>query len=92
MHCALTEALTAAGVGVAALVTARALGRRALDKQVLLAALGGGALAGHAALQIGCSAAHQLPHVLVFHTGPVALAVGLALLLASAAARRSAAT
>lgn len=91
VHCALIEAMTAAGVGAAAFSAARALGRRAFDKPVLLAALGGGALAGHAALQIGCTAAHSLSHTLVFHTGPVALAVGLALLLASVAARRAAA-
>lgn len=88
-HCALIEALTAAGVGVGALLAARALGRRAFDKPVLLAGLGGGALAGHAALQIGCSAGHSLSHAMMFHTGPVALAVGLAFLLASAAARRA---
>jgi hypothetical protein len=89
VHCALTEALTAVGVGVGALLAARALGRTALEKPVLLAGLGGGALAGHAALQIGCSASHSFTHGMVFHTGPVALAVGLALLLASAAARRA---
>jgi hypothetical protein len=88
-HCALIEALTAAGVGLGALAVARVVGRAALEKPVLLAGLGGGALAGHAALQIGCSASHSVSHAFVFHTGPVALAVGLALYLASAAARRA---
>jgi hypothetical protein len=88
-HCALIEGLTAVGTGLAAFLAARALGRSAFDKPVLLAGLGGGALAGHAALQIGCSASHSLSHAAVFHTAPVALAVGLALLLASRAASRA---
>jgi hypothetical protein len=89
VHCALIEAMTAIGAGVGALLAARALGRAVFDKPVLLAGLGGGALAGHAALQIGCSASDSVSHAAVFHTGPVALAVGLALLLASTAARRA---
>jgi hypothetical protein len=90
-HCALIEGLTAVGTGLAAFIAARALGRSAFDKPVLLAGLGGGALAGHAALQIACTANHHLSHAAVFHTGPVALAVGLALLLARTAARRASA-
>jgi hypothetical protein len=89
LHCALTEAVTAAGVTVAAFVAARTLGQYVLDRRVLVAALGGGALAGHAALEVGCRASHQGSHVLVFHTAPVALAVVLALLIAGAAARRA---
>lgn len=88
-HCALIEGLTAAGAGLAAFLVARAMGRAAFEKPVLLAGLGGGALAGHAALQIACTASHSLSHAAVFHTGPVALAVGLALLLASQSARRA---
>jgi hypothetical protein len=92
LHCALTEALTAAGVGAAAFLAARALGVAVADKRVLASALGGGALAGHAALEVGCRASHGVPHVLSFHTAPVALAVVLALLVASRTARRAAAS
>ena len=84
----------AVAAGGAAWLLARALTRsraRALTParpgSLEIAAVGGGALAGHAALHLGCSAAHELPHVLAFHTGPVALAVGLALLLASSSRR-----
>jgi hypothetical protein len=83
LHCAAIEAMTAAAAGVAAWVATRALGQRALDGRVLLGALGGGALAGHAALDVGCGMSSALPHVLVFHTGPVVLALGVALLLAN---------
>jgi len=78
LHCALIEGLVAAGAGLATWGVARALGRRALDAPVWVAALGGGALAGHAALHETCAAATQVPHTLVFHTGPVLLAVALA--------------
>jgi hypothetical protein len=93
LHCASIEAMTAAGAGVAAWLAARVLAktsRRADVADVVVAAVGGGALAGHAALHLACSAAAELPHVLVFHTGPVALAVGLALVAAAAANRAAA--
>jgi hypothetical protein len=89
LHCALIETLTAVGAGAAAYGAARLLGRRAQGTTLLVAAAGGGALAGHAALHEICAAATELPHLLVFHTGPVALLVGLALAL-TAAARRAA--
>jgi hypothetical protein len=80
--CPMVEALTAAGAGAAAWLAARTLARAAPSPQVIVAAVGGGALAGHAALHLACGAATELPHLLVFHTGPVVLAVGLALLFA----------
>jgi hypothetical protein len=89
LHCALTEVAAAAFVGTVAFFGARSQGRRFGDKRILLPALGGGALAGHAALEVGCRAAHSTSHLLVFHTGPVALAVMLALILAGAASRRT---
>jgi hypothetical protein len=79
--CPMVEALTAVGAGAVTWLAARALARAAPSPQVIVAAVGGGALAGHAALHLACGAATELPHLLVFHTGPVALAVGLALLL-----------
>jgi hypothetical protein len=85
LHCALIEAMTAAGVGGAAWLATRALARTAPNPKILAAAVGGGALAGHAALHLACAGATELPHVLVFHTGPVALFVALALLSAGAA-------
>lgn len=88
--CPLVEALTAAGAGAAAWLAARALGRSAVRPQVMVAAVGGGALAGHAALHLACGAATELPHLLVFHTGPVVLAVGLATLLARSLGRPTA--
>jgi hypothetical protein len=90
LHCALIEALTAGGAGAAAYVAARVLGHRVRGTLLLVAAAGGGALAGHAALHEICAAATELPHLLVFHTGPVALVVGLALAV-TATARRNAA-
>jgi hypothetical protein len=100
VHCAAIEAMTAAAAGAGAWYLARALARarhdRALEPRPRLvslevAAVGGGALAGHAALHLGCSASSELPHLLVFHTGPVVLAVGLALALAASADRARAA-
>ena len=80
LHCALIEAMTAAGVGGAAWLVTRALARtaprQAPKPAIWAAAVGGGALAGHAALHRACAGATELPHVLVFHTGPVALFVG----------------
>ncbi|HEX4406814.1 MAG TPA: hypothetical protein VH560_18375 [Polyangia bacterium] len=90
LHCAAIEALTAATAGVAAWVATHAFGRRTLDRRVLIGALGGGALAGHAALDVGCGMSSALPHVLVFHTGPVVLALGVALLIARRADARAA--
>ena len=87
LHCALIEGLTAAGAGLATWAAARAFGRRSVDPALYAAALGGGALAGHAALHETCAAAAQVPHVLVFHTGPVLLAVGLAFALAGSLKR-----
>ena len=79
--------MTAAGVGVAAWVAARGLAKAAPKPEVNVAAVGGGALAGHAALRPACGGATELPHLLVFHTGPVALVVGLGLLLTTSARR-----
>ena len=95
VHCAFIEAMTAGGVGAVAWLAARALAARglastALKPPVVVAAVGGGALAGHAALHLACAGATELPHVLVFHTGPVVLAVGLALVSTAAVARRAA--
>jgi hypothetical protein len=87
LHCAFIEAMTAAGVGAVAWFAARGLARTAPEPQVVVAAIGGGALAGHAALHLACAGATELPHVLVFHTGPVALFVGLALLFTASARR-----
>lgn len=84
LHCAFTEAMTAGGVGIVAWLAARGLAKSPPPPAVVVAAVGGGALAGHAALHLACGGAAELPHVLVFHTGPVVLAVGLALLLAGA--------
>ncbi|HSZ83943.1 MAG TPA: hypothetical protein VLA14_16775 [Polyangia bacterium] len=89
LHCAAIEAMTAATAGGAAWVATRALGQRAMDRRVLVGALGGGALAGHAALDVGCGMSSALPHVLVFHTGPVVLALGVALLLANRGGARA---
>jgi hypothetical protein len=76
IHCALTELALATG---AALAVALATWRRwAGDAVVLVAAAGGGALAGQAALHETCPSATELPHLLLFHTGPVMLAVALA--------------
>ncbi|HEV3030500.1 MAG TPA: hypothetical protein VG319_02600 [Polyangia bacterium] len=95
LHCAFVEAMTAGGVGLAAWLVVRGLAARGpaapghvrAAPALIVAAVGGGALAGHAALHLACPAATELPHLLAFHTGPVALAVGLAL-LGTAAARR----
>jgi hypothetical protein len=87
LHCVFVEAMTAAGAGAAAWLAARGLARAAPRRDAVVAAVGGGALAGHAALHLACGGAYELPHLLAFHTGPVALAVGLALLLAGAARR-----
>jgi hypothetical protein len=96
VHCASIEALTALGAGAAAWLLMRGLGRGRGGPTLSpspgaasleLAAVGGGALAGHAALHLGCSAAGELPHLLAFHTGPVTVAVGLALLAAAARGR-----
>jgi hypothetical protein len=91
LHCASIEAMTAAGVGGAAWLAGRVVGRSALRRQLVVAAAGGGALAGHATLHLGCSAATELPHLLVFHAGPVMLAVGAAFAIAAAATRRASA-
>ena len=93
LHCAGVEVMTAAGVGAFAWLVARGLAARGFalpsaKGSIGVAAVGGGALAGHAALHLACPGAYELPHVLVFHSGPVALAVGLALLLARATAAR----
>jgi hypothetical protein len=90
LHCASIEAMTAAGAGIAAWLAARALSRTGLRSDAVVAAVGGGALAGHAALHLACGAETELPHTLVFHTGPVALAVGLALLVAASRGRAAA--
>jgi hypothetical protein len=87
LHCTFIEVLTAVGVGGGAWLATRGFARRAPRPEVVVAAVGGGALAGHAALHLACAASSELPHVLVFHTAPVALAVGLALLLTSSARR-----
>ncbi len=87
LHCAFVEGMTAAGVGAVAWLAARGLARAAPKPEVVVAAIGGGALAGHAALHLACAGATELPHVLVFHTGPVALVVGLALLFTASARR-----
>jgi hypothetical protein len=89
LHCAAIEAMTAATAGVIAWAATRALGQRTLDRRVLVGALGGGALAGHAALDVGCGMSSALPHVLVFHTGPVVLALGVALLIANRVGARA---
>jgi hypothetical protein len=85
VHCALTELGVAAGAaGVAWLVAGRpapAAGRAPL----LVAAVGGGALAAQAALHETCPASTDLPHVLAFHSGPVLLATLLAVALAARA-------
>jgi hypothetical protein len=90
LHCAFVETVTTAGVAAAAWLAARGLAKAPPRPDVVVAAVGGGALAGHAALHLACGAATELPHVLVFHTGPVALFVGLALLLTAAARRQAA--
>jgi hypothetical protein len=89
LHCALTEALVAAGAATGAFLYGLRGSRSFRDPRALAAALGGGALAGHAALEVGCRAAHSLSHSLIFHTLPVALAVALASWLTRAAARRA---
>jgi hypothetical protein len=86
-HCAFVETMTAAGVGAAAWLAARGLAKAPPRPDVVVAAVGGGALAGHAALHLACKGATELPHLLVFHTGPVAIFVGLALLLTASARR-----
>jgi hypothetical protein len=83
----LVETITAAAVGGAAWLASRALAKTPPRPEVVVAAVGGGALAGHAALHLACGAATELPHLLVFHTGPVVLFVGLALLLTASARR-----
>jgi len=85
LHCTAIEAATAAGAGAATWLAARALGAGAPRPAVLVAATGGGALAGHAALHLACGGASELPHLLVFHTAPIALLVGVGLALAAAA-------
>jgi hypothetical protein len=87
VHCAFVETMTAAGVGAAAWLAARGLAKSPPRPEVVVAAVGGGALAGHAALHLACGAATELPHVLVFHTGPVAIFVALALVLTASARR-----
>jgi hypothetical protein len=88
-HCALIELGAAIGVGGAAWLAARALAKGPPRPEVVVAGVGGGALAGHAALHLACKGATELPHLLVFHTGPVVLAVGLAALLAAARRTRA---
>jgi hypothetical protein len=90
LHCALVETMTAAGVGAAAWLAARGVAKAPPRPDVVVAAVGGGALAGHAALHLACGAATELPHVLVFHTGPVAIFVALALVLTASARRADA--
>jgi hypothetical protein len=90
LHCALIETLAAGGAVALSWMYARRYGRAILDARVLTAALGGGALAGHAALEVGCRAAHSASHALLFHTGPVALAVAAAIVMARWAVRRAA--
>jgi hypothetical protein len=87
LHCAFIEGLMAFGAAGVAWGASRLLARRAPSVALLSAAMGGGALAGHAALNETCGAATELPHALVFHTGPVALAVALAFVAAGAARR-----
>jgi hypothetical protein len=87
VHCALVETMTTVGVGATAWLAARAITKTAPRPDIVVAAVGGGALAGHAALHLACGAATELPHVLAFHTGPVALFVALALLWTAASRR-----
>jgi hypothetical protein len=91
-HCALLELATAAAAVALGLGLARLLRAPARGTGTLVAAAGGGALAGQAALHETCAAASSLPHLLVFHTGAVLLALVLALLaaarLATPASRR----
>jgi hypothetical protein len=88
LHCASIEAMTAGGVAAVAWLATRGLAKSAPKPEVVVAAVGGGALAGHAALHLACGAATELPHLLVFHTGPVALAVGLAFVVTASARRQ----
>jgi hypothetical protein len=89
VHCALVEVAAAAGAGAAAWLATRALAKGPPRPEAVVAGVGGGALAGHAALHLACKGATELPHLLAFHTGPVALAVGLAALVASARRTRA---
>jgi hypothetical protein len=77
VHCALTElGIAAAATVLAAAVTWR---RSGPDATLFVAAAGGGALATQAALHETCPAANELPHLLLYHTGALMLAVALAL-------------
>jgi hypothetical protein len=89
LHCVAIEAMTAGGVAAAAWLATRGLAPSTPKPEVVVAAVGGGALAGHAALHLACGAATELPHLLIFHTGPVALGVGLALVVAASRGRAS---
>jgi hypothetical protein len=64
--------------------------RRASAAPLELAALAAsGALAGHAALHLSCTAQTDTPHLLVFHFGAVLVAAALAALAARPIARRA---
>jgi hypothetical protein len=87
VHCALLELATAAAAVVLGWGLARLLRAPVRGTGLLVAAAGGGALAGQAALHETCSASTSLPHLLVFHTGAVLIALVLALLAAARVAR-----
>jgi hypothetical protein len=77
VHCALMElGMAAAATALVAAVTWR---RSGPESTLFVAAAGGGALAAQAALHETCPAATELPHLLLFHTGALMLAVALAL-------------
>jgi hypothetical protein len=71
MHCLMIELLAAAAPLAAAAWQFR---RGNLQPGALAQAAAAGALAGQAALHLGCSAHAQAPHLWVFHVGGVALA------------------
>lgn len=77
IDCALTE-LLAAALPLAA--TAWMFRRRSLPGALATAAAAG-ALAGQAALHVGCSGSHSALHLWVFHVGAVAAAALLGLLV-----------
>jgi hypothetical protein len=78
IHCALTELAVAAGAALVTLLATRRHAGTGERETLLVAAAGGGALAGQAALHLTCPAASELPHLLLFHTGALLLAVVLA--------------
>jgi hypothetical protein len=80
------------GLGLIPAAVATWLARKgSLDRPAIAvgAATGGGALAAQGVLHITCHATPSVSHAIVFHSMPVALAIGIGLLLGARLSRVS---